>query len=187
MLQLYGELIAGQRERYELAMRYLGKDGRVIWAQVVEAALQDEHGGSRLGLTMVQDITARRLADEALRKSEAELRRQKRYLEALLELSPAAVVTTDLDDSVTVWNAAAQDLFGYTPAEALGRNIDDLIAKSDQQHAEAVEVNRRVADGQASSSPGARARTERSRTSTCERPRSWWVGRWLAPTRSITT
>jgi PAS domain S-box-containing protein len=69
-------------------------------------------------------------------------------LEALLELSPAAVVTTDLDDNVTVWNAAAQDLFGYTPAEALGRNIDDLIAKSHQQHAEAVEVNRRVADGQ---------------------------------------
>ena len=137
-----------ERERYELAMRYLGKDGRVIWAQVVEVALQDEQGGSRLGLTMVQDITARKLADEALRKSEAELRRQKRYLEALLELSPAAVVTTDLDDSVTVWNAAAQDLFGYTPGEALGRNIDDLIAKSDQLHAEAVDVNRRVADGQ---------------------------------------
>jgi PAS domain S-box-containing protein len=148
VLQLYGELIAGERERYEVTMRYLGKDGRVIWAQVVEAALQDEHGNSRLGLTMVQDITERRLADEALRKSEAELRRQKRYLEALLELSPAAVVTTDRDDNVTVWNAAAQDLFGYTLAEALGRNIDDLVAKSEEQHAEAVDVNRRVADGQ---------------------------------------
>jgi PAS domain S-box-containing protein len=148
VLQLYGELIAGERQRYELAMRYLGKDGRVIWAQVVEAALQDEHGSSRLGLTMVQDITERRLAHEALQASEAELRRQKQYWEALLELSPAAVVTTDLDDNVTVWNAAAQDLFGYTPAEALGRNIDNLIAKSDEQHAEAVEVNRRVADGQ---------------------------------------
>jgi PAS domain S-box-containing protein len=148
VLQLYGELIAGERERYELAMRYLGKDGRVIWAQVVEAALQGEHGGSRLGLTMVQDITARRLAHEALQESEAELRRQKRYLEALLELSPAAVVTTDRDDHVTVWNAAAQNLFGYTQAEAFGRNIDDLIAKSDEQHAEAVEVNRRVAEGQ---------------------------------------
>jgi PAS domain S-box-containing protein len=148
VLQLYGELIAGERERYEVEMRYLGKDGRVIWAQVVEVALQDEQGSSRLGLTMVQDITAGKLAHEALQESEAELRRQKRYLEALLELSPAAVVTTDLDDNVTVWNAAAQDLFGYTPSEALGRNIDDLVARSDELHAEAIDVNRRVADGQ---------------------------------------
>jgi PAS domain S-box-containing protein len=147
VLKLYGELIAGERERYEVAMRYLGKDGRVIWAQVVEAALQDAQGSSRLGLTMVQDITASRLAHEALQEREAELRRQKQYLEALLELSPVAIVTTDLDDNVTVWNAAAQDLFGYAPDEALGRNIDDLVAKSDEQHAEAVEVNRRVADG----------------------------------------
>jgi PAS domain S-box-containing protein len=148
VLKLYGELIAGERERYEVAMRYLGKDGRVIWAQVVEAALQDEHGSSRLGLTMVQDITAARLAHEALQESGEELRRQKRYLEALLELSPAAVVTTDLDDNVTVWNVAAQNLFGYTASEALGRNIDDLIAKPGDLHAEAVEANRQVAHGQ---------------------------------------
>ena len=130
-------------------MRYLGKDGRVIWAQIVEAALEDEQGTtSRFGLTMVQDITERVLAHEALQESEAELRRQKQYWEALLELSPAAIVTADLDDTVTVWNAAAQDLFGYSQVEALGRNIDDLIAKSGEQHAEAVEVNRRIADGQ---------------------------------------
>jgi PAS domain S-box-containing protein len=146
VLELYGELIAGRRDRYELAMRYLGKDGRVVWAQIVEAALREEGGASRLGLTMVRDITETQLAHEALQESEAELRRQKQYWEALLELSPAAIVTTDLDDKVTVWNAAAQDLFGYSQAEALGRNIDGLIA-SEELHAEAVEVNRRAADG----------------------------------------
>jgi PAS domain S-box-containing protein len=147
VLELYGDLIAGRRDRYEVAMRYLGKDGRVIWAQVVEAALAGERG-TRFGLTMVQDITERRLAHEALEQSEAELRRQKQYLEALLELSPAAIVTTDLDDKVTAWNAAARELFGYTQAEALGRNIDDLIARSDELHAEAVEVNRQIGEGQ---------------------------------------
>jgi PAS domain S-box-containing protein len=149
VLNLYDELIAGRRDRYETAMRYLGKDGRVIWAQIVEAALGDERGTtSRFGLTMVQDITERVHAHEALQASEAELRRQKQYWEALLELSPAAIVTADLDDTVTVWNAAAQDLFGYSQAEALGHNIDDLIAKSGELHTEAVEVNRRIADGQ---------------------------------------
>src|SRR5918994_4588187 len=148
VLKLYGELIAGERDRYEVAMRYLGKDGSVIWAQIVEAALQEEQGASRLGLTMVQDITERRLAHEALQESEGELRRQTTYLEALLELSPAAIVTTDLDDHVTAWNAAACELFGYSQADALGRNIDDLVAKSDELRSEAVDVNRRIADGQ---------------------------------------
>jgi PAS domain S-box-containing protein len=148
VLELYDDLIAGRRERYEVAMRYLGKDGRVIWAQVVEAALGGDEEASRFGLTMVQDITERRLAHEALEKSEAELRRQKQYLESLLELSPVAIATTDLDDKVTAWNAAACELFGYTQAEALGRDIDDLIANSDELHDEAVEINQRVADGQ---------------------------------------
>jgi PAS domain S-box-containing protein len=148
VLGLYDELIAGRRDRYELAMRYLGKDGRVIWAQVVEAALRGEQGASRLGLTMVQDITQRRRAHEALQESEAELRRQKQYWESLLELSPAAIVTFDLNDNLTAWNAAAQELFGYSQGEALGQNIDDLIAKSPDLHAEALEVNRRIADGQ---------------------------------------
>ena len=103
-------------------MRYLGKDGRVIWAQIVEAALEDERGTtSRFGLTMVQDITERVLAHEALQASEAELRRQKQYWEALLELSPAAIVTADLDDTVTVWNRRPEDLFGYSQVEALGQ------------------------------------------------------------------
>ena len=73
-------------------------------------------GASRLGLTMVQDITERRRAHDALKESEAELRRQKQYWESLLELSPAAIVTTNMDDEIAVWNAAAEELFGYSQA-----------------------------------------------------------------------
>ena len=186
VLELYGELIAGDAIATSSRCVTSARTGAYLGAGR-RTALGGEQGAPRFGLTMVQDITERRLAHEALEVSEAELRRQKRYLEALLELSPAAIVTTDLDDNVTAWNAAARDLFGFTQGEALGHNIDDLVANLDELHAEAVEVNRRTADGRSSSSPGARARTERSWTSTFERPRSWWVERRSAPTRSITT
>ena len=96
---------------------------------------------------MVQDITERRRAHDALKESEAELRRQKQYWESLLELSPAAIVTTNMDDEIAVWNAAAEELFGYSQAEAIGRNVDELMARSDALHAEAVDVNRRARDG----------------------------------------
>ena len=37
-----------------------------------------------------------------------------------------AVITTDLDGVVLYWNPAAQDLYGWTPQEAIGRNIASL-------------------------------------------------------------
>ena len=48
-----------------------------------------------------------------------------------------------LDDKVTSWNPAAEKLFGYTRDEAVGRDVDDLIAASADLRAEAREVNRR--------------------------------------------
>jgi PAS domain S-box-containing protein len=61
----------------------------------------------------------------------AEIRRQKTYFESLVEVSPVAVVTMDVDERVSAWNPAATTLFGYTPKEAIGRSIDELILKSE--------------------------------------------------------
>jgi PAS domain S-box-containing protein len=140
VLKLYGELIAGERDRYEVAMRYLAKDGREVWAQVVESAVRDEQGASRLGLTMVQDITERKEAEDALRRSEADLRRQTQYYESLLEISPVAVVTLDLEERVTSWNPAAEKLFGYSEADALGQMIGDLILRTEALRREGVSI-----------------------------------------------
>jgi len=72
----------------------------------------------------------------------AELAEQKAYFEALVEISPAAVVTMDLDQCVTGWNPAATRLFGYEPREALGRQIDDLVMADPDMRAEADDVAR---------------------------------------------
>jgi PAS domain S-box-containing protein len=53
---------------------------------------------------------------------------QKRYSESLVQNSPVAIVTADQDASVTSWNPAAEELFGYSEAEVLGSNLDALIA-----------------------------------------------------------
>ena len=69
----------------------------------------------------------------------AELERQKQYFESLVEISPVAIVTTDLGTNVTSWNPEAERLFGYTRDEAIGRKVDDLIAGADALRAEATE------------------------------------------------
>jgi len=57
-----------------------------------------------------------------------EIQQQKQFSEALIEASPVAIILADLNSYVTSWNPAAETLFGYTRAEALGRHLDDLVA-----------------------------------------------------------
>ncbi len=61
-----------------------------------------------------------------------EIGRQKQYFEALVEVSPVAIATMDREERVTAWNPAATSLFGFAPEEAIGREISDLILRSDE-------------------------------------------------------
>jgi PAS domain S-box-containing protein len=72
----------------------------------------------------------------------SELATQKTYFEALVEISPAAVVTMDLEQRVTGWNPAATKLFGYEPEEAMGRGVDELVLGSTQMQEEGAEIAR---------------------------------------------
>jgi PAS domain S-box-containing protein len=57
----------------------------------------------------------------------AEVERQREYSASLVEISPTAVIVMDSHEVVTEWNPAAGELFGYSPEEVLGRNINDLV------------------------------------------------------------
>jgi PAS domain S-box-containing protein len=86
-----------------------------------------------------------------------EVQRQKQYFEALVQGSPAAIVSVGLDGQIQTWNPAAEKLFGYSLAEAMGQNVDDLVA-SDEFHEEALAFSQKNARGDP-----VRAITKRSR------------------------
>ncbi len=68
-----------------------------------------------------------------------EIRMRQAYLEVVLDSAPDAIVTLDAESNITGWNKRAEKLFGYTPAEAMGKNIDDLLARGDPAlHKEAI-------------------------------------------------
>jgi PAS domain S-box-containing protein len=85
--------------------------------------------------------------NDELVRSQNELRRQKEYFEALVLNSPVAIATIDLDGNVVAWNPAAERLFGYTQAEAVGRRIDDLVAGTPEMRAEAVNHTQHASSG----------------------------------------
>jgi len=81
----------------------------------------------------------------AVSVSDARLRRTHRELEAVIRSSPAAIVCIDNSRSVTVWNMAAERLFGLPALDAVGRRYRPPAAGSD--NADAPEVGRAIADG----------------------------------------
>jgi PAS domain S-box-containing protein len=83
--------------------------------------------------------------NDELVRSQSELRRQKEYFESLVLNSPVAIAIMDRDEKVVSWNPAAEKLFGYTQAQAVGRGIDDLLAGTPQMQAEVLEYTRRTA------------------------------------------
>ena len=120
-LELLAELVAGERERYEMEKRYHARDGRLVWGRLAVSLVRDADGRPKFTLGMVEDTTERRRADEALRESE------RRYRE-LFENANDMVFTLDLDGRITAINRAGERITGYPREELLGRPVGDLLA-----------------------------------------------------------
>jgi PAS domain S-box-containing protein len=87
--------------------------------------------------------------------------RQRRYFEAVVQNSPVAIVTLDLDGNVVELNPAFERLFGYTRGEAVGRNLDSLINTADTL-AEAEDYTEAAASGELAHGIGKRQRKDGS-------------------------
>ena len=70
-----------------------------------------------------------------------------RHLAKVVEFSDDAIVSKDLNSTIISWNKAAERMFGYTAAEAVGRSIR-MIIPADRQ-SEEDEVLRRIRRGEA--------------------------------------
>lgn len=72
----------------------------------------------------------------------SESERASERLAAIVESSFDAIIAKDLEGTITHWNPAAERMFGYTAAEAVGKKVDILIPP--ELHHEEVGILRRV-------------------------------------------
>ena len=69
------QLFSGEIPSYRIEKRFVKKDGSLAWLDVTAMLIRDEEDGKPLyGLAMVENITARKRSDEALRASEERYR-----------------------------------------------------------------------------------------------------------------
>lgn len=62
--ELFGEVVAGKRDHYQLEKRYYRKDGRLMWGRLTLLMLRGADDEPPLIVAMVQDVTETRQAQE---------------------------------------------------------------------------------------------------------------------------
>jgi PAS domain S-box-containing protein len=91
-LAFISEMLAGQRDTYQLEKRFIRKDNSLVWARLAASVVRDEAGTPHYGIGVVVDITERKTLEEQL------LQAQK--LEAIARL--AGGVAHDFSNLLTV-------------------------------------------------------------------------------------
>jgi PAS domain S-box-containing protein len=86
--------------------------------------MRDDHGRPKYLLTVIDDVTERRLARDKLLEANEMMR-------AVIDASPVAICGSVPSGALIIWNQAAEDLFGYTAEEAIGRPVSELIVPDD--------------------------------------------------------
>jgi PAS domain S-box-containing protein len=121
----FDQVLAGERAEYETQLTIAGRGAR--WIHAIYTPLPGDDGVSGW-IAVILDIDDRRRMEEALRKSDLDLR----HLAAIVDHSDDAIVSKDVTGQITSWNRAAERMLGYTAAEAIGRSIR-LIVPPDRQ------------------------------------------------------
>jgi PAS domain S-box-containing protein len=91
--------------------------------------------GNALLLLTLQDVTERKRADRA-----------NSHLAAIVGSSDDAIISKQLDGTITSWNDSAQRLFGYSAEEAIGQHITLIVPW--ERRSEEEEILRRLARGE---------------------------------------
>ena len=133
------------------------KDGSECPIDDSAAPIRNEQGFVSGCVLIFRDVTAQRLIE----REKANQLHTARLLAAIVESSNDAIVSKSLDGFIQTWNAAAERLFGYTAAQAIGRHISlviplDRMAEEDEiivnlkagQRTEHYETERLRSDGQ---------------------------------------
>ena len=115
------------------------KDGKWYLQRIIPyRTLENVIDGAVITYT---DITALKIAEEALAKTNSLLR-----LAVIVRDSNDAVIELDMDGRILAWNPKAEKMYGWSEAEALEKNIRDIVPEGLRR--EALETARCISEGE---------------------------------------
>ena len=109
-IDLFKEMLNGKRDSYNIEKRYIHKNGRLIWANLHVGIVRDEQGKPAYIIGMVEDITQRKIAEEALKESESRNR-------LIIDNVPVVIWKTSSNGKTEFISDNVERVYGFTPSE----------------------------------------------------------------------
>ena len=115
--------------RWEGELTHVTRGGATIVVASRWSLQRDERGAPRAILEINRDVTDRKRAEEEVQEQAA-----------LLRLAHDAILVRDLDNRIVFWNRGAEETYGWTAEQAMGRVTHDLLQTKFPVSREAVDA-----------------------------------------------
>jgi len=110
------DLLAGKMDKYSMEKRYIRKDGSIAWVNLTTSLVRDSFGVPKYFISIVEDTSERKSSEHALARQAD-----------MLNQAQEPIFAWELGGGILYWNRAAEELYGYSREEALGRRSHELL------------------------------------------------------------
>ncbi len=113
------QLISGEINGFNIEKRYVRKDGSIFWCETsISPILQEANKKFNYTIGIIIDITERKRVEERLK-----------FLSSITQKISDSIIVAGTDFKIIYANKAAEELFGYSQAELIGKYPDILNAE----------------------------------------------------------
>lgn len=120
------QLLEGKINTYTMEKRYIRKDGSLVWVNLTVSLVRDERGEPQYFIAVIEDISERKQAMDALRESE------RRFRE-MLEEADLVAVTLDTNGRITFANDFLLELTGWRREDVIEKDWFNLFLPPEQR------------------------------------------------------
>lgn len=125
------QMLSGDIDGYSLEKRLIRKDGNIIFVNVASKCTREEDGSVEQIVSMVQDITERRNAEEVIRKSELKYR-------TVVENAREFIWQLDTKGNFVFINRFAEEMSGQKSTDLKGMNFSIAVHPDDLENVQAI-------------------------------------------------